>query len=263
MKHSSIIPGVLSVQLVLLALPAAGFAQSYSHESWQSVLQKFVDPAGLVDYASLSGDREELDRYVDLVAKVSPATHPQLFTSRDHELAYYINAYNALVFAGVLNLGPDATTVWGKTQIGYGFFVKQKVTVGGKRMSLRALENKIIRDEYQDPRIHAALNCASAGCPRLPQDAFDGERLDEQLDSAMTEFVGDERHCRVDPSTNTVYLSKIFDWFRSDFTDYEAQQGNARGGLIDYVNRYRGPDDQIDGDFAVKFSPYDKGLNRQ
>ncbi len=260
MRPSPILPGIFCI---LLALPTAGRADDYSVESWQTVLQKFVDPNGWVDYRSLAQDRGELDRYLALVNEISPETHPHLFPSRNDRLAYYINAYNALVFKGVLALGPDATTVWGMTGIGYGFFVQQKVIVGGQRMNLRSLENKIIRREFEDPRIHAAVNCASISCPRLPQEAFDAEQLDQQLDSAMTEFVNDERHCRVDPASGTVSLSKIFDWFKSDFVDYESRQGNTKGGLIDYVNRFRAPEDQIAADFSVKFLPYDKGLNRQ
>ncbi len=257
MKHSPIVTGIFSAVLMLTSPPGRASettpADSYSHDSWQAVLQQFVDPAGQIDYRALAKDREDLDRYLAIVAEISPASHPQLFPSRDYQLAYYLNAYNALVFEGVLDLGPDATTVWGWTGSGYGFFVKRNVVVGGRRSNLRALENQDIREQFQDPRIHAALNCASRGCPRLPRDAFDAESLDQQLDAAMAEFVGDERHCRVDPAKGVVFLSKIFDWFKSDF----------EGGLIDYVNRYRGPDDQIAGDLDVEFLPYDKGLNRQ
>ncbi len=84
---------------------------------------------------------------------------------------------------------------------------------------------------------------------------------DQQLDDAMAEFVNDPRHCRDDPAKGIVTLSKIFDWFQSDFEGYEAQQGNPKGSLINYVNRFRG-DDQIAAD-TVEFFPYDKGLNRQ
>ena len=264
MKYKPIVTGIFSVVLMLTPPPggASETPAGYSHASWQTVLQQFVDSEGRVDYRALAADRGQLDRYLALVTEISPESHPQLFPSRGHQLAYYINAYNALVFDGVLDLGPGATTVWGWSTSGYGFFVKRKVVVGGRRTNLRDLENQDIRERFQDPRIHAALNCASIGCPRLPREAFDGETLDEQLDAAMVEFVGDERHCRVDPAKGVVALSKIFDWFKSDFVEHEARQENPGGGLIDYVNRYRGPEDQIDVDLGVEFLPYDKGLNR-
>ncbi len=262
MKHSPIVPRILCAVLVLqLTTPGRGAgeaspAKAYSHEAWQAVLLEFVDPAGLVDYATLAKDREDLDRYLGRIAKISPESHPHLFPSRNQQLAYYLNAYNALVFEGVLSLGPDADTVWGWSGTGYGFFVKRDVVVGGRRTNLRALENKDVRERFADPRIHAALNCASLGCPRLPREAFDAETLDRQLDAAATELVSDPRHCRPDPAKGIVTLSKIFDWFRSDFE-------SDGGGLIDWINRYRGPGAQVAADLDVEFFLYDKGLNRQ
>ncbi|MEM7353496.1 MAG: DUF547 domain-containing protein [Acidobacteriota bacterium] len=242
--------------------PVLAASELFDHEPWADVLRRFVDEQGLVDYAGLAADRASLDRYLAAIESTSPKSHPQLFPTLEHQLAYYINAYNALVFQGVLDLGPDATTVWGKLGTGYGFFVKTKVVLGGRRTNLRKLENQDIRKGFEDPRIHAALNCASAGCPRLPQEVFAAESLDQQLDAAMAEFVADARHCVVDSAAGTVSLSKIFDWFRSDFEDFEALQGTS-GNLMAYVNRYRVADAQIPGDFKVRFLPYDKGLNHQ
>ena len=67
--------------------------------SWASVLEKFVDDQGRVDFVSLSNDRAELDRFVDVIALVSPASNPELFDSREKVLAYHINAYNVLASA--------------------------------------------------------------------------------------------------------------------------------------------------------------------
>lgn len=227
----------------------------FSHADWHAVLQRFVDDHGLVDYRALAEERTQLDAYLTAVAEISPQSHPQLFPTREDQLAYFLNAYNALVFQGVLDLAPDIETVWGKSGTGYGFFVKTKVVLGDRRTNLRKLENQDIRRQFEDPRIHAALNCASLGCPRLPREIFDPRRLDDQLDQAMAEFVGDQRHCAFDEATGTVALSKIFDWFRSDF--------DSAGGLIAYLNRYREADEQIPEDTKIRFLPYDKRLNRQ
>ena len=236
---------------------------AYSDEDWRQVLAEYVDEKGLVDYRGLAASREALDRYVEQIERLSPRSHPHLFADRKAELAYYLNAYNALIFHGVLTKGPAVKTVWGATGTGFGFFIGNKVTVGGEKLSLKKLEDDWIRAGFRDPRIHAALNCASRGCPRLPQVPFTAEGLDAELDAAMAEFVGDVRHCRPDPATGTLHLSKIFDWFRKDFTDYERDQGNPFGNVIDYVNRYRAEDAKIPRDYKVKSMKYDKGLNRQ
>jgi hypothetical protein len=137
------------------------------------------------------------------------------------------------------------------------------VTLGGTETNLRKLENKLIRAVFQDAHVHAALNCASLGCPRLPREAFVGERLEAQLEAAMREFLADDRQVAVSDEERTVTLSKIFDWFRGDFIDDERRSGNADPNLIDYVNRFRESDARIPRDYRVAFAPYDKRINKQ
>ena len=79
----------------------------------------------------------------------------------------------------------------------------------------------------------------------------------------MREFVGSEKHIRVDNEASVVHLSSIFDWFSSDFLDYEREQGVRRPTLIDYVNRYRDDSAQIPAGFKVRFLKYDKGINAE
>ena len=100
-------------------------------------------------------------------------------------------------------------------------------------------------------------------CPRLPQEAFDPERLDEQLDAAMREFVSEARNVTVEPSSRTIWLSKIFDWFASDFLDYERVQGSQRPSIRDYINRYRETAPSLPQHYRVRYFKYDKGVNKQ
>lgn len=252
--------------VALLALPAAAAGETkappaFSHDDWTAVLQRFVDDRGLVDYTGLAQDRAVFDRYLAAVRAVSPRSHPGRFPTRDDALAYYLNAYNAQVFQGVLSRGPEAESVWRGLIPGYGFFVGMDIVVGGETTNLKTLEDEWIREGFRDPRVHAALNCASLGCPRLPRAAFEPARLDEQLDAAMRGFVGEERNCRVDAAARTVTLSKIFDWFRGDFLAYQREQGDGDPALIGYVNRFRAPGERIPGDYRVEFAPYGKGIN--
>jgi len=254
---------VLSIlcAIVVGSMSISARATDFSYDDWNVVLKKYVDDNGLVDYQGLAADRQALDRFVGQIETTGPESDPEAFPTREDRLAYYINAYNAHVFSGVLDLGPDAKTVWGFTGTGLGFFVRTKVTVDGGTMSLKSLEDDLIREGFKDPRIHAALNCASVGCPKLPNVAFAPERLDEQLDAEMRRFVNEERNCKIDESAGTASLSKIFDWFRGDFEEYEAAHGG--GGLREYINRYRPADSQLSADLKLEFSKYDKRLNRQ
>ena len=235
----------------------------FSHDLWTEVLQEYVNGQGLVDYEGLAKDRAVFDRYLAKVRTVSPKSHPKLFPNRDHELAYYINAYNAHVFNGVLDRGPEDDTVWTPFGSGYSFFSGMDITVGGEETNLKKLEDDVVRAEYEDPRIHAALNCASIGCPQLPRTAFTGPKLDEQLDREIRKFISEERNVEVNASKKEVRLSQIFEWFEGDFLAYEKAQGNANPSILDYINRYRPEGKKIPESYKVSYIDYDKGINAQ
>ena len=155
-----------------------------------------MDERGTVDYAALAGGPAALDRFLAAVARTSPDAEPLRSSRRATDrLAYYLNAYNAWVFRGVLARGPEKESVWkGGLVSGYSFFVGMDILLGGVKTNLKKLEDKTIRATFADPRIHAALNCASRGCPRLPRKAFEPATLDAELDAAMREFVSEERN---------------------------------------------------------------------
>jgi hypothetical protein len=247
--------------LVVASATSAAAAEPFSHADWTAVLARFVDERGLVDYAGLALDRTTLDRYLAALARTSPDTRPELFPTRAHELAYWLNAYNAMVFRGVLARGPERESVWGDGLFGLGFFTRRDLVLGGATTSLKSLEDDVVRARFRDPRVHAALNCASRGCPRLPRRAFAGATLDAELDAAMREFVGEERNVALDPGTRTVTLSKVFDWFAADFRDFERRQGSSRPSVVDYVNRYRPPGARIPAGWSVRFALYDERIN--
>jgi hypothetical protein len=252
--------------LVLLVLTprAVLSAPKFPYEDWNKVLGKVVDTRGYVNYDALAKDRGDLDRFLVSIEKTSPRSNPELFPSKNDQLAYWLNAYNAQVFEGVLARGPEQKSVWGGGLFGIAFFTEKRVVLGGgETTSLKSLEDDVVRDGFKDPRVHAALNCASKSCPRLPQEALDPEKLDRQLDAAMAEFVGEKRNVDIDDASKTVTLSKIFDWFSKDFVRYEKAKGNPDGNQIDYVNRYRGSLPKLPKGYAIKFFEYDKSVNRQ
>jgi len=243
--------------------PAVAGNTAYDTNSWSRVLESFVDDQGFVDYTGLSKNRDELDHYLKIIEDSGPQSSPEQFPTTQHQLAYYINAYNALVFQGVLSRGPEQSSVWSGFISGLNFFVRMNVELDGRTTNLRDLENEIIRDGFKDPRIHAALNCASISCPRLIRRPYDPGILDSQLDIAIHEFLSSSNNLHVNQSERTVYASKIFDWFDEDFINFEKSRGNPDPNLIDYFNRYRNSGDSIDRDFKIRFIDYDKGINSQ
>lgn len=251
--------------LFFLVASAAGVSADdagFSHDDWADTLTRFVDARGRVNYVALAQERKVFDRYLASLAEVGPDTHPQLFPDEKAELAYFINAYNALVFQGVLAGGGEQESAWKSALGGAKFFLFTRYRVGGDKTSLKGLEDNQVRERYGDPRAHAALNCAAVSCPRLPQVPFTGPELDAQLDAAMREFVNDERHVTLDRANTKVHLSKIFDWFKKDFLAYERQQGSADPSVIDYINRFRPPGAQLPRDYRVAIRDYDRSLNK-
>jgi hypothetical protein len=126
----------------------------------------------------------------------------------------------------------------------------------------------VIRKRFSDPRVHFALNCASGGCPRLPQQAFTAERLDEQLDHEARKFLAEERNFAIDHDHYTISLSSIFDWYESDFLSWLYVRFPGRHvTLLDYVTLYvsaeKATELQRAASYDIRLVPYDWQLNDQ
>ena len=265
LKHSATSAITLLLGLLLTASVYGSSSAAVDHELWGEVLERFVDDDGFVDYHGLLEDPATFNRYIDQIENSSPESHPALFNGPEEELAYYINAYNALVFKGVLARGPESESVWRGLISGYNFFVRMDIRVGGRETNLKSLEDDVIRAKYKDPRIHAALNCASIGCPRLIRQPYLGATLDQQLQAVMVGFLNADQHIQVDSENRIVRISKIFKWFEEDFLEYEASQGNSGGTkterMLQYINRFRPDSQRIPVDYKIDHLKYDKGIN--
>ena len=219
---------------------------------WAAILDQHVDDQGRVDFRGLATARARLDRFVAYVYAVSPDSHPDLFPTRDHELAYLINAYNALAMVNVLE--QDFPRTLAATNL-VDFFILPHFELGGQPINLFDLERALIIPRYTEPRAHFALNCMVQDCPRLPQQPFTGDSLQAELDAATREFVTKPENVIVDHAAQTVTLNEIFGF-------YEEEYLAVASGLLAYVNRYR-PQDPVPEDYAVAFRPYNWRLNAQ
>lgn len=201
--------------------PETGF----SHQTFQLLLGRFVDREGRVNYHAWHEDEDakgQLARYIAAVQRYSPENTPDRFPLPTHRLAYWINAYNALVICSVLKRWPltSVTDVKAPIEIvkGMGFFYLQRHIIGGTTMSLYALEHKRLIGKGTDPRVHFLLNCASASCPVLRPVTGDGPEMDRLLKEAAAEFVANPDHVRINHAEKSVTLSRIFKWYMADFT---------------------------------------------
>lgn len=243
--------GVMTLVLSATAAQASeGIPESVRdwEDLWTRILTRSVDESGRIDFASLVRGPADLDRVVAFIGANDPVSRPAWFPSREAQLAFHINAYNALAMHGVVDAGIPAN-LGGLRKI--TFFWLRRVVIGSNSTSLYSYENDVIRP-FGDPRIHFALNCMVVGCPRLPRAAFTADRLDEQLDAAARIFVNESRNLRIDRGKREVWLSAIFKFYTEDFIAHEPS-------LIAYVNRYRA--DKVPADFEVRFQEYDWTVN--
>ena len=231
---------------VMFACPA--FGETFDDLAWDKALEGAAK-GGRVDYQALATD-PRLKQFVARLATFEPRTLP----SKEARLAFWLNAYNAFAITGVLKHYPGIRSV-AEVAPDFGFFKARDFKVGGRSLSLNDIENDIVRKEFADPRIHAALNCASVSCPPLRAEAYRAEILDRQLDEQMRGFIRDSSRNRVVVGTGEVQLSSIFDWYRADFK-----------GVGAFVARYLDAPEAASVLAAEKagnlrFLPYDWSLN--
>ena len=223
-----------------------------------------VSASGLVDYAALKNDRAQLDAFVNRLASVSPINRPELFASADDRLAFWINAYHALVLQAGLDADSDAQL----DAVGRHFFWMRSWPIGGRRFTLWSVERRFL-SETGDSRIPFALACGAKGCALLDGSPYQADTHDAQLNDAVGRFVQNERNVKLAP--DGIHLSPLF---RIHEADIRAALPEGRTNVLQFVWAFlpeacadrpgcdtRGDLDKACGpkleDCALKFEPFD------
>jgi hypothetical protein len=200
------------------------------HGRWNQLLQRYVvsakDGINRFAYHQVSADDRQL--LADYLAALGATPVSQL--SRDQQLPFWINLYNALTVQVILKNYPVDSI----RDIRSGFFSAgpwslKLISIEGEALTLDDIEHRILRPIWKDPRIHYAVNCASLGCPNLQNRAFSAENSQSLLDRGAREFINHPRAARVDEDGD-LQLSSIYDWFEDDF-------GNE-AGVIAHLKQY-------------------------
>ena len=123
--------------------------------------------------------------------------------------------------------------------------------IDNRPISLSQIEHQILRTEFNEPRIHFAINCASISCPKLLNRAYAAENLEQQLQNQTDIFFNDSTKNQIDKQQ--IRLSKILLWFQEDFT--------KDGTLIEFINRYRTPQIKPYKHPKIEYLDYNWGLN--
>jgi biopolymer transport protein ExbD len=229
-----------------------------NHEPYNALLQKYVDTDGLVNYKAWQKnqfDREALKSYLESLSRANP----NLKADKKAKLAYWINAYNALTIEGILRVYPT-TSIRNHTAklFGYNIWKNLYLYSGDSKITLDSIEHKVLRT-MNEPRIHFAIVCASIGCPRLLNQAYTAEKLEDQLVTNSTDFFSRSQNLQIDNKNATLKLSSIMSWFGSDFGESTSEQ-------IKKVAKYF-PEDAKSlirkGGYSVGYLSYDWDLNSQ
>lgn len=270
---------ILSFMLVITT--HSTIASEFDHGIWDNLLQNHVymirhGQASRVDYAGLLLKYAELNTYLSQLSDITKDTFSSW--NKSEQLAFLINAYNAFTVKLVLTRYPKLDSI---KDIGFLFFgnpwKKEFVSLLGQTRSLDDLEHNLIRKsgQYNEPRIHFAITCASVGSPALRDQAYTGEKLEEQLEAATHGFLADRTRNRYNTDKIRLEVSEIFEWYRKDF-----EQGwRGWSSLAQFFAHYAADlkdvpkvtpmieldakQAQIEEGIKIKFLEYDWTLNRK
>ena len=225
------------------------FAQeSFDHgyADYTALLSKNVSN-GKVDYKGLKSSKEQLNA---VITELSAVTRDEYNSWTESEkLAFLINVYNAETLKLIVENYPLKSI----KDIGEPWDLKI-INLHGNKISLNHLEHKIIRKNFNEPRIHFALVCAAKGCPVLINEAYVGNTLDSQLENSTKTFLLIKEKNSIDDINKTIMISPIFDWFEEDFS-------KKSGSVVAFISPYysKKPDDLKN--YQIKYTFYDWSLN--
>lgn len=235
---------ILAAAVIAIMCAGTAFPQ---HETFTTLLREHVKN-GAVDYVAMKKDKR-FAAYLNNLQK----TDPTIISDPNERLAFWINAYNAFTIKLIVDHWP-VKSIREIDRDGAGPWELVWVEIAGKKYSLDGIEHEIIRKEFDEPRIHAALVCAAESCPPLRSEAYTGKRLDAQLEDNMNVFLRDTTKNKYDQQSNTLFLSEVFNWFGADFA-------KKHGSAVQYVLktlRLSPPSAP-----AVKYLSYSWNLNTQ
>jgi len=248
-----------SAALIPLVLALAAPAAALDEALYARLLERHTvavdDVAGVrVDYPAVARD-PDWKRLLRSLERADPAA----LDTTGEKLAFWIDVYNILAIDVVARHWPvesirDVGSWWSPV------WKREAGTVGGRAVSLDEVEHGILRP-LGDPRVHAAVVCASTSCPDLRREPYTAARIDAQLDDATRRWLADEgKGLRIDRQGRVVTLSRIFDWFAEDF--------EASGGVLGFAARFAPPEEarwleRHADDASVRYFDYDWSVNAE
>lgn len=247
--YTFLLVGLIGLLTMAFTEPTAA---PVDHSAYDRLLKKYVNEKGLVNYKGFKSDQKVFNDYLAMLSKNPPAAS----WSKNEQMAYWINAYNAYTIRLILDHYPlkSIKDIGSKIKIPFVTtpWAAKFFTIGGEKMSLDNIEHGTLRKKYNDPRIHFALVCASISCPRLRNEAYMADKLDAQMDDQGRDFLNNPSKNKI--GKDEAQLSNYFNWYKGDW--------NKNGqSVVKWVNKYS--DTKISDKTAITYLDYNWNLNEQ
>jgi hypothetical protein len=245
--------------------------QTDRHGLFDRILDIYVRD-GLVYYRALQIERAPLDRYV---ASLDVAAAQISGWPRDEQLAFWINAYNALVLRTVIDHYPirGKASEYPANSIRQipGAFEARRHRVAGRSLTLDEIETKVLAS-LDDARALLALGRGAIGSGRLRSEAYRAARLELQLGETVKECAARTSCVRVDARQGVLDVSPLFSWREDVFArSFGAAGGDRWGGRspieravvsMVYPHLFPGERDFLSANtFQMKYGEFDWQLN--
>ena len=195
------------------------------HSTFDTILRACVDTQGLVDYDMMRNKYyHDLRQYLENLGRIDAENLPR----RRQKIAFWINAYNALVLQQVLDLNPQRSAAREDSL----FFQRRDYFIAGQKRSLDEIFNQIILTQFNEPRVFAALCDSALSSAPLRPEAYQPEMLAAQLDHQCRLWIANQNHNRLDQNQNCLYLSATFKNFAQHF---DRLYDNPRSFFLKYT----------------------------
>jgi len=194
------------------------------HDKCAEILGTYVNDKGIVDYKTLSRKKMSLKQLLDEFAKLDPNEYNSW--TREDKIAFWINAYNIKMIDIIVENYPIESTrilriFWPPDSIRHikGIWDEYKFIVMNEEFTLKEIERRFFRKEFDEPRAFLAISQASLSSPTLRNEPYYGKRLYEQLEEQCKEFFSSPLAFKIDREEQTIHLSAILQpaWFGKDF----------------------------------------------
>ncbi|MFM9828561.1 MAG: DUF547 domain-containing protein [Sphingomonas sp.] len=210
----------------------SGAGAMVDYGAWNGFLKRYgsrkSDGRTIIAYGKLS--TADKNAFYGMVNQLEAVNVDQL--TKQQQLAYWINLYNAATVEVVLRAYPVSSILYIRDGLlPTGPWDRKVLTVKGQQLSLNNIEHGILRPIFKDPRVHFAINCASFGCPNLALEAYEPGTLNAQLDAGAHDYINDPRGFTL--KGGNLVASRIFDWYGEDF--------GGPTGVLSFARRFATP----------------------